>query len=95
MNKELQELKQDLLKKENNCVKEVLDVLLGYEGSVLSITDVQTATVTTAMGIFCKLFVAVVPPDQYAPKLLADILTLFEERVGNLYKLTKKDRRQR
>ena len=82
--KELQELKEVLLALENNHVRSVLDVLLKCKGE-LNVTDVQTATVNTAVGVFCKLFIAVIPKKQYRPELLADILTLLESRVAASY----------
>ena len=82
--KELQELKEVLLALENNHVRSVLDVLLKCKGE-LNVTDVQTATVNTAVGVFCKLFIAVISQRQYRPELLADILTLLESRVAASY----------
>ena len=82
---ELQELKKVLLALENGHVRRVLDTLIKFEGE-LSVTDVKTAPIDNAFGVFCKLFTAVIPKKQYRPELLADILTLLESKVAASYK---------
>ena len=88
---ELQELKEVLLALENGHVRRVLDTLLKYEGE-LKATDVQTATINTAVGVFCKLVPAVISQRQYRPELLADILVLFESRIDASYRLFEKNK---
>ena len=83
--KELQELKEVLLALENDHVRRVLDTLIKFEGE-LSVTDVKTAPIDNAFGVFCKLFTAVIPKKQYRPELLADILNLLESKVDASYK---------